>query len=257
MVKKLLFLFFILSIIKIIAQDDRKPFYGKIYDDLGTLANAHIINLSTKKATFSKDNGEFKLFVKTNDSLKVTSIGYKTTFLVIKPTLLGMNETKIVLKKDIYELDEVEIKKHYLTGSIYSDSKQVKHKRLINASSLKLPNANKRKFTLAERRLYTARGGGNILSVDFLLNSINGRIKKMKKLKDIENNEKEINYLQNNFESYILNDLQIDSLNVNAFIYYLQENKEFIQNKKNDFHIIEFMKAKAIEFKKLNTSSKK
>jgi len=110
--------------IKFVAQNDRKIFYGKINDELGALSNAHIINLNTKKATFSNDNGEFKIFVKTNDSLKFTSVGYKTQKLIIKSVHLSINETIIFLKKEVYELDEIELKNHNLTGSIALDFKQ-------------------------------------------------------------------------------------------------------------------------------------
>jgi len=133
MKQKLLLLFSILLALKSIAQDDTKIFYGKTYDELGVLANAHIININTKKATFSRDDGTFKISVRINDSLKFTSVGYKTIILIVKPIHLGMNETTIILKKEIYELDEVEVKNHNLTGSLTLDLKQTPKDRKAEA----------------------------------------------------------------------------------------------------------------------------
>lgn len=118
-----LIILFLFSL-KMISQNGRKTFYGKVLDELGALENAHIVNLNSKQASYSTQNGEFKISVKINDSLKFTSIGYKTKLLVIKPIHLGINETNILLEKEIYELDEIEIKNHNLTGSLALDFKQ-------------------------------------------------------------------------------------------------------------------------------------
>lgn len=123
MKKKLLLLLFFTAL-KCIAQNGPTYLFGKIYDDLGTLPNAHIINLTTNKATYSNDNGAFKIKATLKDSLKITSIGFKTLIFSIKNTHFGISENKFILEKEIYELDEVAIKKHNLTGSLTSDLKQ-------------------------------------------------------------------------------------------------------------------------------------
>ncbi|TYP99157.1 hypothetical protein C7447_102476 [Tenacibaculum adriaticum] len=123
MKQKLLFIL-LLIFVKSFSQDKRNFFYGKIYDDLGVLANAHIINLNTKQATYSNNQGKFRVFASINDSLKVTSVGYKTTFLLVKTTHFGINENKINLEKEIYELDEVFVKNNNLSGSLETDFKQ-------------------------------------------------------------------------------------------------------------------------------------
>lgn len=243
-------------------SQERKMFFGEIYDDLGTLPSVHIINKNTNQATSSGNNGEFRVFAQPNDTIQFTFVGYKTQTLVLKSSDFGIHEKQIRLKKEIIELDEVSLKKHNLTGSLSSDIKNVKTEKEINAKSLKLPNANAKKYTQAERRLYTAKGGlkkpiqlglANAISLDYIINSISGRIKKLKHLKKIETHEKQIAYLKNTFTNYIVNDLQIDSTNVSRFIYFCQESKNYNKIKpKDEFIIIEFLKEKATEFKKLN-----
>lgn len=122
MPKKLLFFFFIHA--SIYAQTNRTIFFGKISDELGLLENVHIININTNQATHTNTFGKFKIFAKANDSLKITSVGYKTKTLILKTSDFSITEKQIHLKKEIIELDEVEIKKHNLIGSIESDIKQ-------------------------------------------------------------------------------------------------------------------------------------
>lgn len=106
------------------SQEKRIIFYGIISDDLGTLPRAHIINITTKKATFSNDVGTFKIFAKINDSLKITSVGYKTKIIRVNTNHFGIEQNNIHLKKEIIELDEVALKKHNLNGILSSDVKQ-------------------------------------------------------------------------------------------------------------------------------------
>lgn len=247
--KKLIILLLFTSIS--FAQE-RTIFFGKIADDLGELENVHIINLNTRGATHTNPQGEFKLFAKVKDSIKITYIGYKTKVLILKTTDFGIAEKQIHLDKETVELDEVNIKNNNLLGSLSSDIKNVKTKEEINAKTLRLPNAGNRKLTQAERRLFTAYGG-NILNIDVIINLISGRIKKLKNLKRIEDNEKQITNLKNAFTNYVIQDLKIDSTNVSRFIYYAQEDKDYKKiNLKNEFAIIEYLREKSIEFKKLN-----
>lgn len=179
--KKLL-LFFIIIYCHSSYSQEKKMFFGKISDDLGILPSAHIINKNTSQATLSNNNGEFRVFAQPNDTIQFTFVGYKTQTLVLKTSDFGINEKQIRLKKEIIKLDEINLKKHALTSSLSSDVKNVKTKKEINAKTLKLPNANTKRYTQIERKLYTAYGGG-LLGIDYIINILSGRIKKLKHLK--------------------------------------------------------------------------
>lgn len=249
---KVIPLLFLLTSSISFSQENRKVLYGVISDNLETLPRVHIINTTTKKATYSNDKGEFKIFAQPNDTIKITAIGYKTQLLLIDNKYFGIHENQIRLQKEIIELNEIEIKSHNLTGTLLSDLKNIKNTTEINAKTLQLPNANTRRLTVAERRLYTAYGGG-LLGIDYIINVLSGRIKRLKKLKKIEDNEKEISQLKNTFTNYIINDLNINTSDLYRFIYFCQEDKNFkSQQEKGEFTIIEFLRIKAIEFKKLN-----
>lgn len=121
MTKKLLYLLLIST--QIVAQSGRKMLNGRVHNDMGVLENAHIVNLQSKEATFSNQNGEFRLFAKASDSLKVTSVGYKTLIVPLVLTDFGMSEKYIHLEKLTIELDEVEVNSTDLLGILETDTK--------------------------------------------------------------------------------------------------------------------------------------
>lgn len=126
-------LLFLLVFTQIKAQNNRKMFFGRVFNSLGELENVHIINLHTKKATSSNLKGEFRIFAKVNDSLQLSYIGYKTKIIHLTANDFGMEEEPIMLQKEIYELDEVVVKNHNLLGVLESDMKIIPANRRAEA----------------------------------------------------------------------------------------------------------------------------
>lgn len=125
MKKQLLFIFIlIITIYQVSAQKNRKFIYATIKNKIENVVNAHVINLNTKQGTFTNDNGEFRILAKENDSLQLSSVGYKTKTIVINTSYFGLLENNIELEKTTIELDEVILKKHNLFGILTRDLKQ-------------------------------------------------------------------------------------------------------------------------------------
>ncbi|WP_028892090.1 carboxypeptidase-like regulatory domain-containing protein [Tenacibaculum sp. 47A_GOM-205m] len=264
--KKLLIILCFTSSIKVLSQERRTFLYASIYDEIGTVSNTHIINLNTKQGTFTNDNGEFRILAKANDSLQISFIGYESKIFKVESKHFSIQENKIELKKVTIELDEVTIKEHNLLGYISSDTKHIKTEKEINAETLKLPNAGSRILTPAERRLYTGMGGrplklegfGFIFSTDYIINSISGRLKKLKKEKAIEDTEKRIQHIRNNYRVYILHELKIIHEDLTRFIYFIENSNNFYPSLLADeITMISFLKLKSEEFKKLNPQNYK
>lgn len=248
-------------IIKATAQENRKFFYATIQDEVSAVSNAHIINLNTKQGTFTNNNGEFRILAKANDTIQITFVGYETKKFVVGVNHFGIQENNILLKKVPIELDEVEVKKHNLLGYISSDSKHIKSEKEINAETLKLPFAGSRILTPAERRLYTGMGGrpmkleglGFVLSTDYIINSISGRLRKLKKNKAIEDREKRIENIRSNYHILIQHELKILKEDIDKFIYFAESTDDFTPfYLHNEVTMIEFLQKKAEVFKKLN-----
>ena len=126
----LLLLFFLTVTFKIISQENRKFLYATIKDKVGAVANAHIINKKTNQGTYTNEEGEFRILAKVNDSLQISFVGYKTTFLIVKIKHFGMFKNNIYLEKETLELDEIILKTHNLEGVLSIDIKQTPENKI-------------------------------------------------------------------------------------------------------------------------------
>ncbi|SDR84148.1 hypothetical protein SAMN05216503_1121 [Polaribacter sp. KT25b] len=126
MIKKILFtsLFFI-SFINSFSQEKNKIISGKVSDSLGIVKNANIINLNTRQGTFSSDDGLFRIFVSEGDSLKISSIQHIPKIIFITKKIIQQKNIQVLLKSNIYTLNEFELKRHNLSGRLGIDTKVV------------------------------------------------------------------------------------------------------------------------------------
>ena len=230
--------------------------YADVKDKVGHVFNAHVVNLNTKQGTFTNESGEFRILAKQHDSLQISFVGYKSTLLIVNLHHFGIQKNTFELVKTAFELDEISIKKNNLLGYLTSDSKNIKIEKKIDAKTLKLPYAGSRILTPAERRLYTAMGGRNLLSIDYIINSISGRITKLRKLKTIESLEVKVKNLKNTYSKHIVKEYHIKESDVYKFIYFCTADEHFNQvYNSGDINMILFLKKKSEVFKKLHSNN--
>ena len=129
MVKKLLLLFLFFITLTSLSQDKKALISGQVIDSLGIVKNANIINLKTNQGTFSSDDGSFRIFVSVGDSLQISSIQHITKKIKIDKFIYSRKSIKIILKSNIYVLDEFDLKRHNLTGRLGVDIKDVPNNR--------------------------------------------------------------------------------------------------------------------------------
>lgn len=117
-------LFFLLFSMQISAQ---KNFFlkGYVRDSTDLIVNAHIVNISKEKGTFSNDFGVYKIVVSIGDTLEVSSVQHEFFRTVVTEQMAFSKELRVVLKRRVIELDEIILKRHNLTGILRSDRKQV------------------------------------------------------------------------------------------------------------------------------------
>ncbi|AUC15166.1 hypothetical protein BTO06_08450 [Tenacibaculum sp. SZ-18] len=230
---------------------------GTLNDKLGKVADAHIVNKTSNQGTFSKLNGEFSLKVKPNDIIEITSVQHHTKEIVFNNTLLLNNKLDIFLYLRDYLLEEVEIKRTDLSGLLTTDAKTIgKSDRQEMMENLGL-NPFPKKMSKIDREIKTAYAGGvqiglgAIVSLDYLINSMSGRIEMLEKQKKLLENEKKLKYIENTYRNYITNNLKIDSLDVARFIFFSHFDKQFQESYNGgDVKIISFLKKQAVLFKK-------
>ncbi|MFV5688600.1 carboxypeptidase-like regulatory domain-containing protein [Flavobacterium sp. ZT3R25] len=186
-----------------------KEIQGKITSDTTTVEGINIVNSSTEKATATDKNGLFSLFVKEGDVLVFSALNLVTLRRRINKEDLQQVILKIQMAPKSIELKEV----------IVNENSQ------ITAENVGIIPYGQKKYTSAERKLYTATSGGGI---DGLLNTISGRKAMLKKEIAVENKEQSLNRLAPLFEDkYYTETLKISADYVKDFQYYCVDDTSF------------------------------
>jgi hypothetical protein len=131
---------------RVAGQEDStsyKVFSGNIIDDSleYALPSVHIWNESTRSGSISDDSGSFSIWVRNQDTIVLSAIGYYSIVMVVSPSLTKTEVLRLKPKK--YEIDEVVIRRFSSYESfIYQvvhlelpDSKTAEMREYIQATS--------------------------------------------------------------------------------------------------------------------------
>lgn len=203
-----------------------KILIGKVVTNATDIEGINIKNLKSNFSTKTNVEGLFSITADVGDTLLFSAIQFK--------------KRKVILKKEDFNTTMFLVKLENAT-LLLNEVKIIDYKN-INAIRLGIIPKGQKNYTPAERKLYTATGGGNqfgtnnVVSVDGILNAISGRTTMLKKELKVEHKEYAINKLNNRFEeNFFIETLKIPKEYVNGFKYYIVENEEFVQaiNAKN------------------------
>jgi hypothetical protein len=218
MIKFLLTLFFI-SPIFIYAQIN-SVIKGKIVSSSSNLEGIHVMNFSKKAGVVTSAGGYFEIKALIFDTLIFSAVHLEAKQHIVREEDFGKDLLFIKLEPLVNKLEEVTL---------------IQYKN-INAVALGIVPANQKTYTPAERKLYTATGGGNryglssSVSLDGILNGISGRTKMLKKEIHVERKELLLEQLKSDFsESYLMDKLNIPKNYINGFLYYVVEKESFMK----------------------------
>lgn len=218
--------------------------FGETYID-----GVHVFNKTTLKGTITTADGSFKVPVKNQDTLLVSSISFKLITLIITTEMVNQDDMVIQMTPAIYELDEVVLNPYGLSRNLTHDLKSI-NVNSITASSLGLPNANVPLLSYSERKLYALSNHDGILFA--LINTISGRTKKNNKLKAIIRKQDTIKKVRSSFEdSLFIHGLKIPLNQIDGFIYYCEADSTFqnIMRLDNKLALWDFLIRKSVEYK--------
>jgi hypothetical protein len=223
--KKLYFILIIFITIKLNAQEVRTAISGTVQFNSVGIEDVHIVNQTSRRGTVSTKNGDFKITVKENDTLKFSNIQFKTRKIIISKNILQKGILKINLSLRTNELNEVVV---------------VKRKNM--AKELGLPNAGKEPLKPIERKLNYINKGG---AIDQLYSWVTGEKKKLKLLQKRQeedrialDNKINVQLIRNHFkEDFFIYTLNVPGKNIEGLIYfclpdnivYLFENKRYME----------------------------
>ncbi|WP_370628685.1 hypothetical protein [Flavobacterium sp. SOK18b] len=208
-IKNTLLLVLFMMVQSMYSQDAAvKEIRGKIAADSVAVDRINIVNITTEKATTSDANGFFTIPVKEGDILVFTAVN-----------LEGLR--KKIEKQDLEQtllLVKMNPKSIVLREVIVNDNS-------ISAESLRIIPYGQKKYTPAERKMYTATSGGGI---DGLLNTISGRKAMLKKEMIVEKKEQLLARFANFFEDkYYVETLEIPQEHILGFQYYCVDDVDF------------------------------
>jgi len=189
---------------------DSKRIQGKISFDSVLVEGVNVVNLMTNKATASDKEGAFFLFVKEGDVLVFSAVNLVTLRKVVNEQDLMADIVSIQMTAQSIDLKEVVIDQ----------------RTQITAENLGIIPFGQKKYTPAERKLYTATSGGGI---DGLLNSISGRKAMLKKEIAVEYKEQMLVRLDYLFlPEYYTETLNIPQEYIRGFQYYCVEDSDLV-----------------------------
>lgn len=185
-----------------------KTIHGKIVVASGTIEGVNIINLVNEKSTTSDSNGDFFILAKADDLLVFTSVNLEYHRKIMEEQDLKQDILIIKMTSKTTELNEVVVNQH----------------SEINAVSLGISAKGIKKYTPAERRLYTATSTPG----DALLNMISGRTEMLKKGIEVEKKYSLLAKIDAFFEEdYFTTTLKIPADYIKGFQFYCIENPNF------------------------------
>ena len=245
--------YFLLFFSAIGIAQNRKQIHGKISVRDANPSGVLIFNLNTEQESKSAMDGSFVILAKADDVLLFSAEHLDYMRKIIDDENYIQQTLHIQMTSKIVVLDEVEI----------IDTKK------YNAVDLGILQKPAKRFTQAERKLYTAGDFkpihllgllGGSLQVDPILNAINGKTKRLKKEITLERNALRLKDFYTFYsEEELIDKLKLNPDEVNEFVYFVLEEETFkmlLENKeksKMTFYLIQ----KHSEFNIKNTSDEK
>ena len=205
----------ILNALNFIAQEKRTSIIGKTIIDSLPMQDVHVINKSTKIGTISNNDGLFEIPVKIGDSLLFSHINIKDKIFIVTKNILSKKILQIHLKENTFVLNEIVLGKQ---RSIFYQDPEITEYRgpKVNAKTLKLPFANtkpKKDFAVIKFR------SGGLISLDNLINSVNGTNRRRKLLQKLSKEDYEIEKIRKFYsDDFFITDLKIKKEYINQFL---------------------------------------
>ena len=209
------FLSVLFSLFFFVGFSQRTELRGKIRAYSDELEGVNITNLSSNLTVMSGNGGYFKIHVQENDTIQFSAVHLKRKKIVISSSDMKSELLFVDMELANYDLKEVKINEF----------------KNINAVDLGILSKPAKKYTPAERRLYTATGSANTyglntqVSFDAILNSFSGRTSMLKKEVKVEKKEYTIKKLNEWFDDqFYVEKFNIPPDYVKGFQFYLAEN---------------------------------
>ena len=104
--KKLLFLFLLISFYTFSQTNNQKFLEGFVYNDNSySIQGVHVLNITSNEATITDSDGNFKIFVNLNDELIFSAIQLKRKKIIIDKEVFYYLSVAIYLEEFVNEIE--------------------------------------------------------------------------------------------------------------------------------------------------------
>ena len=206
--KTLLIFFILITQISFGQTTGAKEILGQIFEQSTAVEGVNIINSTTQVTTVSDSSGMFSIVAKEGDVLVFSSVNLEPL-----QRRISADDLKVALVQIKMAAKEIELKEVVVNENAN-----------INAENLGIISSDQKKYTPAERKVYTATSSPG----DMLLNAISGRTAMLKKEVEVEKKEALFRKMEYLFEeNYYTERLKIPTEDIKGFQLYCIDDPEF------------------------------
>lgn len=259
----LLFLFFTVTI----AGQEIVTLRGQILNDSIEKTSLTVVNLNLKKGAITNESGSFEIEVRVFDTINISAVQYESRQFVVTQKIHERREVSLYLIPKVNELNEIHLTNRILARNLEEAANDPKLKESLEvikdvAGKGLLPDLQKK--TIEERRLHTATTGVNgkggvgitgfIIPLPLLINSINGKTKRLKKHIAIAEYQRQIEGALNRFpDSMLVSFLKISEDQLSDFMFYALRNENELEaiDIHNPILFLDYLHRKSIAYKAL------
>lgn len=234
---------------------DQARLRGLITESDTGIPNVHILNLSAEVATISDARGYFELPASVGDTILLSAIRYERKTFQVRPEMLHATELHFELQPFVNQLDEVVLRPYNLSGDLNQDLSNLPVEEAVNAYSLKLPNANTRVKTQAERKLFEATSGAGLIPLNPVLNALSGRTRMLKKRLARDRAYQRTEAVRRQYpDSLFVKELGIPLIRIPDFMYFCEVDPAFspLAESGDELRMWEFLKKKGQAYRSNN-----
>ena len=226
---------------------------GKITDSGNDIAmeGVNIVNINQVSGTTTNIDGEFQVKAKTNDTLHLSFLGYKSIKVRVTNDWIRFgNRTTIKLTELALALEEVVVNKLKLTGYLEIDIKQIPIQKNVRYSISGLNSG----YESSPRTpsMVTKVLGAIFNPADFLHNVFGKKPREMRKLRKMKQQDEIRNILASRFDREMLTALlKVDKIDLELLISECNYSDDFIRTA-NDLQILDAISECYEEYKILS-----
>jgi len=247
-------LFIVLLTFPVTVQSQIKSLVkGKILDAANDkpIENVNIVNLNQVNGTITNESGEFEIQAKTNDTIHLSYLGYKSIKVRVTNDWINFgNRTTIKLTELALALEEVVVNKLKLTGYLEIDIKQVPIQKNVRYSISGLNTgyeSSPKSPTMVTKVL-----GAIFNPANFLYNIFGKKTREMRNLRKIKEQDEIRDILSSRFDREMLTALlKVDKNDLELLVSECNYSIDFIKTA-NDLQILDAISECYEEYKILS-----